>query len=270
MNRPRKAKTQAKEPLQSGTGGLSPNIMALNPEHILLPFKPAALPPGPWLVFAPHADDETFGMGGSLLKASKQGVETNVVVLTDGALGGERDGLVRIRQQEAEAAAQLLGLKGLECWGEPDRRLEKSEGLADRIAAAISRIAPASVFFPGPMEIHPDHRAAGFAVWAGLQQVYQRNTIRPLAIAYEISVQNPINLCIDITNEKAHKEAVMAVYASQNSENNYPELVVALNKARTLSLAPEVEYAEGFFRFSEKDLQISLQEMTHHILNLYQ
>ncbi len=102
--------------------------MPLNPEHILLPFAPADLPPGPWLVFAPHADDETFGMGGSLLKASKQGVETHVIVLTDGALGGERDDLVQIRRQEAEAAAQLLGLTSLECWSEPDRGLEQSEG----------------------------------------------------------------------------------------------------------------------------------------------
>ena len=244
--------------------------MPLNPEHILLPFAPAELPPGPWLVFAPHADDETFGMGGSLLKASKQGVETHVIVLTDGALGGEREDLVQIRRQEAEAAAQLLGLTGLECWSEPDRGLEQSEGLAERIAEAIIRLAPASVFFPGPMEIHPDHRAAGFAVWAGLQQVYQQNLIKPLAIAYEISVQNPINFCIDITAEKAGKEAVMAVYASQNSENNYPELVIALNKTRTLSLAPEVGYAEGFFQFSEKDLGIPLREMTHHMINLYQ
>ena len=243
--------------------------MPLNPEHILLPFAPAALSPGPWLVFAPHADDETFGMGGSLLKASKQGVETHVIVLTDGALGGERDDLVQIRQHEAEAAAQLLGLTSLACWTEPDRELEHSERLADRIAASISRLAPASVFFPGPMEIHPDHRAAGFAVWAGLQQVYQENVIRPLAIAYEISVQNPINFCIDITDEMAGKEAVMGVYASQNSENNYPELVIALNKTRTLSLAPKVSYAEGFFQFSEKDLSISLREMTHHMIDLY-
>ena len=43
--------------------------MMLQPEHILVPFSVSELPPGPWLVFAPHSDDETFGMGGSLLKA---------------------------------------------------------------------------------------------------------------------------------------------------------------------------------------------------------
>jgi len=244
--------------------------MQLNPEHILIPFSPSELPPEPWLVFAPHADDETFGMGGSLLKAKKQGMRAHVVILTDGALGGDRDGLVEIRQQEARAAAQMLGLEDLQCWNEPDRGLELSVGLSDRIAAAISSIEPASVFFPGPMEIHPDHRAAGFAVWDALQQVYQLNKIKPLAIAYEISVQNPINFCIDITGEIAGKETVMALYSSQNSENNYPELVIALNKTRTLSLSSEVKYAEGFFQFSEEDLAISLSEMTHHIINLYQ
>jgi LmbE family N-acetylglucosaminyl deacetylase len=244
--------------------------MPLNPEHILLPFAPADLPPGPWLVFAPHADDETFGMGGSLLKASKQGVETHVIVLTDGALGGERDDLVQIRRQEAEAAAQLLGLTSLECWSEPDRGLEQSAGLSNRIAEAIIGLAPVSVFFPGPMEIHPDHRATGFAVWEALQQLYQKHKYKTRAIAYEISVQNPINFCIDITADREEKEAVMAVYASQNSENNYPELVLALNKSRTLSLPPEVGFAEGFFQFSEKDLNVSLREMTHHMINLYQ
>ena len=40
----------------------------LNPEHMLLPYSLSDLPAGPWLVFAPHADDETYGMGGTLLR----------------------------------------------------------------------------------------------------------------------------------------------------------------------------------------------------------
>ena len=41
----------------------------LNDESVLIPFDTSPLPDGPWLIFAPHPDDEAFGMGGSILKA---------------------------------------------------------------------------------------------------------------------------------------------------------------------------------------------------------
>ena len=39
----------------------------------------------------------------------------------------------------------------------------------------------------------------------------------------------------------------MQIYFSQNQENNYPELVLALDKGRTFSLPQSVKFAEGFF-----------------------
>ncbi len=241
----------------------------LNPEPVLIPFEASALPEGPWLVFAPHADDETYGMGGSLLRAKAEGVETHLIVLTDGALGGDKENLVEIRQQEVREAAKLLGISSLQCWPEADRGLELSEGLDRRIATAIKETGPATVFFPGPLELHPDHRAAAFAVWSALQSLYAEGEC-PVAIAYEIGVQNPINLLFDVTAQKEQKEEVMAIYASQNSENNYQELVLALDKGRTFSLPPEVKFAEGFYRFNEPDLSLSLREVTHRIIDLYQ
>ena len=241
----------------------------LNPEHVLIPFQASQLPSGPWLVFAPHADDETFGMGGSLLKAKKENVETHLVVLTDGAFGGEREDLVKVREEEVNRAAQLLGIKSLHCWSEPDRGLDHNESLVGKITDTIRSLAPAAVFFPGPFEIHPDHRATAFLVWSALQQL-RENGVSPEAIAYEIGVQNPVNLLIDVTDQYAEKKEAMAIYASQNNENNYEELVLALDKGRTFSLPAQVEFAEGFFRFQSKDMALSLQEVTHKIVDLYQ
>ena len=241
----------------------------LNPEHVLIPFQASLLPSGPWLVFAPHADDETFGMGGSLLKAKNEGIETHLVVLTDGALGGESEDLVKVREEEVNQAAQLLGIKSLHCWSEPDRGLDHNESLVGKITDTIRALAPAVVFFPGPFEIHPDHRATAFLVWSALQKL-RGNGVVPEAIAYEIGVQNPVNLLIDVTEQYAEKKKAMAIYASQNSENNYQELVLALDKGRTFSLPAKVEFAEGFFRFQSKDMALSLQEVTHKIVDLYQ
>ena len=241
----------------------------LNPEHVLIPFQASLLPPEPWLVFAPHADDETFGMGGSLLKAKNEGIETHLVVLTDGALGGESEDLVKVREEEVNQAAQLLGIKSLHCWSEPDRGLDYNGSLVGKITDTIRTLAPAAVFFPGPFEIHPDHRATAFLVWSALQKL-RGNGVVPEAIAYEIGVQNPVNLLIDVTEQYAEKKKAMAIYASQNSENNYQELVLALDKGRTFSLPAKVEFAEGFFRFQSKDMAMSLQEVTHKIVDLYQ
>ena len=241
----------------------------LNPEHVLIPFQASLLPSGPWLVFAPHADDETFGMGGSLLKAKNEGIETHLVVLTDGALGGESEDLVKVREEEVNQAAQLLGIKSLHCWSEPDRGLDYNESLVGKITDTIRTLAPAAVFFPGPFEIHPDHRATAFLVWSALQKL-RGNGVVPEAIAYEIGVQNPVNLLIDVTEQYAEIKKAMAIYASQNSENNYQELVLALDKGRTFSLPAKVEFAEGCFRFQSKDMAMSLQEVTHKIVDLYQ
>ena len=57
-------------------------------EDALIPYQTSPIPKGPWLVFAPHPDDETFGMGGSLLLAASEGIDVVLVVFTDGSLGG--------------------------------------------------------------------------------------------------------------------------------------------------------------------------------------
>ena len=59
----------------------------LNPEHRLIPFETSPLPQAPWLVFAPHADDETYGMAGS------------------------KEVLVDVRHREVQAAARILGVE---------------------------------------------------------------------------------------------------------------------------------------------------------------
>lgn len=261
-----------------------PSSGRLNPESSLLPYTPSALPPGPWLVFAPHADDETYGMGGALLLAKAQGIETHVVVLTDGALGGEAEGLVALRQAEVQSAARELGLKSLVCWNEPDRGLAVSEPLIDKLCTQIKHTQPASVFFPGPLEAHPDHRIAAQLVWRALQRIERpdQNAVRvaPQAevsetapslqvFSYEISNQNPINLMLDTTEVIEAKSRVMSCYDSQNSENNYEDLVLALDKGRTFTMPPQVQHCEGFYQYSQAQRAQTLQAVTQAIIAQY-
>ena len=240
-----------------------------NQEDVLIPFNTSPLPSGPWIVFAPHADDETFGMGGTLLKAKQQGIETHLVVLTDGSLGGDMDNLAEIRKAEVTRASQFLGIRSLHCWSEPDRSLLPTIGMIRKTSDIISNISPAAVFFPGALEIHPDHRATAYIIWDSLRKLRAEGIVSE-PFSYEIGVQNPINLLIDITEQQDEKKSLMQIYKSQNKENNYPELVLALDKGRTFSLPQEVKYAEGFFRFKASDLEFTFEEITHRIIGRYQ
>jgi N-acetylglucosamine malate deacetylase 1 len=250
----------------------------MHPEHYLVPYHSCELPPGPWLVFAPHADDETFGMGGALRLAANHGIDTHVVVLTDGALGGPQHAdaaqvaaLVARRQDEVRQACELLGVATVLVWDHPDRGLQSTRPLIDRITAAISDFRAGTVFFPGVLEIHPDHRATASVVWQALQQQRARagGHTQPRAWSYEISVQSPLNRLLDISPVLSVKEQAMAVYASQNSQNNYQELILALNKARTFSLPASVSHAEAFFCYPDEDLNGSLYAAAEKALRRY-
>jgi LmbE family N-acetylglucosaminyl deacetylase len=242
----------------------------LNPEHRLIPFETSPLPQGPWLVFAPHADDETYGMAGSLLKAAEEGIQTHLVVMTDGALGGSgsKEDLVDVRHREVQAAARILGIESVDSWQEPDRGLALSDELVNRIAHKISEVDAACVFFPGPLELHPDHRNTALLVWAAVQKLSSEG-MAVNAYSYEIGVQNPVNIFIDITAQRPRKEQAMTIYASQNDENNYEELVLSLDKGRTFTLPAGVSHAEGFYLYSKEELATSLKEVTHNIIELY-
>jgi LmbE family N-acetylglucosaminyl deacetylase len=117
------------------------------------------------------------------------------------------------------------------------------------------------------MEPHPDHRNTALLVWSALQGLVVKD--RPSVYSYEISVQSPINVLVDISQEHQKKSRVMAIYSSQNCQNNYEDLVRALNKSRTFSLPKGVDYAEGFYRYSEQQLENSLETTLASIVKLF-
>jgi len=230
----------------------------VNNEAHLIPLQATPLPvaEGPWLVFAPHPDDESFGMGGTLALAKLAGITTHVVVVTDGALGGNSADLVQVRKQEAQAAAALLGITTLHFLDQPDRGLALSEALLERIETLLTAIRPRAVFFPGVFELHPDHRACALLVWEALRC---HGDAAVQAVAYEITAQSPVNCLVDITAVMPLKQQAIAAYRSQHANKDYGAIEAAFNRVRSLTLGTEVQWAEGFWKYSAEERQDTLQ-----------
>ena len=209
--------------------------MPIFTEHELIPFETSPPPPGPWLVLAPHPDDEAFGLGGTLLRGKKEGVPFTIAYVTLGEAAGEPS----VRQEEAVRAARALGAQEAIFFGLPDRRVYKH---LDVLALKLKKLFKQkfkTVFTPSLFEFHPDHRATTLAVLATAPFLCQ-------VWLYEISRQGEVNRLVDVSAVYREKEEVMRIYASQLAQNRYLEITRALNLARTYTLSG-VEFAEGFF-----------------------
>lgn len=216
-------------------------------EKDLIPFSTSALPDGPWLVFAPHPDDETFGMGGSLLLAQRSNIEVDIVFVTDGALAdsSKNENLARVREDEALRVCQQINIRQCFFWHQADRGLRVTDRLFHQVAEQVHNSKPNAIFVPSCLELHPDHRATTLMVWKGLQQVpdFTGNVF-----TYDIGTQGPVNLMVDISEVLEEKRTLMEIYQSQVSTHRYIELVESLDRARTFTLDDDCRAAEGFYR----------------------
>src|SRR5207248_1789033 len=76
----------------------------------------------------------------------------------------------RVREREAEAAAEILGLSDLVFLRRPDWYLgEEVEAAAAAVGPVLAREGPQLIYLPHAQEWHPDHRAALPVVRAALR-----------------------------------------------------------------------------------------------------
>ncbi len=123
------------------------------------------------MILSPHPDDESLGCGGLIAACCAAGTPPIVVMLTDGAASHPEsfdyppDSLTALRQQEALAAVQILGLppENLVFLGYPDAALPVN-GLdfaeaVGRMAAIAAAQACQIIIGPWAQDPHADHMA---------------------------------------------------------------------------------------------------------------
>jgi LmbE family N-acetylglucosaminyl deacetylase len=201
-----------------------------------------------------------------LAKATETGIQVHLVVMTDGALGGQLENLAEIRKAEARSAAAMLGLEAPVFLNNRDRELKVEDETIYHVLEQIREINPAAVFFPGVFELHPDHRMTALIVWQALQNLGQ-TTIKP--VSYEILVQSPVNMFVDISAYISAKKSVMGLYESQLGEKSYIDIALAMNSLRSLTLGPETYYAEGFYVYEQGQLKKDLMSLMTDKIHSY-
>ena len=130
-----------------------------------------AIVPGPALILAPHADDESLGCGGMIAAACARGRVPAIVVISDGT--GSHPGsasypaarLKSVREAEAIAAAGILGVPRdrMHFLGLPDTRVPHRgpdfEQAVRRIVELAQRHEATTICATWRHDPHGDHEA---------------------------------------------------------------------------------------------------------------
>src|SRR5580765_6039949 len=174
------------------------------------------------LAIAAHRDDVELTCAGTLLKAVDQGHRTGILDLTAGESGTH--GSAKLRAEEAERAAKILGVAERRNAGLPDAHLQNSEEARRIVVEQIRHFAPRVVILPFAIGRHPDHRIASelgrdACFLAGLAKYEAAGgPHRPFKILYALSYrEDPVKptFVVDITPQFERKMAAIRCYASQ-------------------------------------------------------
>jgi N-acetylglucosamine malate deacetylase 1 len=111
------------------------------------------------LVIAPHLDDETIALGGTIKKLSKAKIKINVIIV-----GGHLPPLYneknyQITKEESEKALKILGIKKVDYLDIPALEFHNKyyNKMNSKINDLINNFNPTTVFIPFP-DRHIDHR----------------------------------------------------------------------------------------------------------------
>ena len=137
---------------------------------------PPLPPPQRVLAIGAHPDDIEFGAGGSIAAWAAAGASVTMLIVTDGSKGtwdpslGPEE-LAATRRAEQEAAARVLGANEIRHLDHVDGELEYTMQLRREICRHIREVKPDIVISHDPWQryqLHPDHRATGWAVIDGV------------------------------------------------------------------------------------------------------
>lgn len=196
------------------------------------------------LVFAPHADDEVFGCGGTLAFHAGRGDAVRAVILTDGA-GGDPAGLeadiAKTRRSESLAAGAELGVTDYQFLDFPDGGLAGSAGLMEALLEALRAFQPVCVYGPGLQEMHPDHRALCHALLDAMA-IYGDEVPEARLSLYGINAQVQANVMYDITTLAVQKRRAVERFESQLAYHDLVGKTVAVDLARTVNIEDAAVY----------------------------
>lgn len=205
-------------------------------------------PPQRVLVLTPHADDETFGAGGTLLRHRDRGDAVTVALFSDNIASIDGDAMSatekgEVREREFHAAMDVLGIDDRHPLRLGNNSFRSHVYSGSELRQLIEK-EPDVLYLPSLFDNHHDHRILN--IWL-LKTLRETPAVLPLIRGFEVWSPLPATVTADITQHIEHKREAMRCYASQQDAIDYMHHMEGLNAYRAMTFGGHgARFAEAF------------------------
>ena len=209
------------------------------------------------LVISAHADDETLGCGGTMLRHRRAGDVLHWLILTRPS--GQRWTPEIIARKEAQVShvAAAYGVDDVVQaeFGAGDLDQVPFGDLMTVIHGVVTRVSPRIVYVVHDGDVHTDHTLTARAAASVIKPFHMRNLGVHRVLAYETQSSTEAasmpsfspTVYVDITETIDAKLAVMKSYETEHQQEPLPRSPSAIRAlARYRGASVGVEYAEAF------------------------
>ncbi len=215
------------------------------------------------LVISTHPDDETLGMGGTLLKKRDEGDALYWMIVTSAREPFWDEKMIQLKEAEIEAVARAYRFQKIFRLGYPAASLNGTHrnDLIIAMRSVVDEVKPDTVFLMFGRDIHTDHQLAFECAMAvmkpfrcpALKNIYCYETLSSTEMMPPLLGNSFVpNAYCDISQYLEGKIQIMELYQSEAQPFPMPrcsESIRALARFRGGSIG--VPYAESFMVLRE-------------------
>jgi LmbE family N-acetylglucosaminyl deacetylase len=216
------------------------------------------------IVIAPHPDDETLGVGGTLIRRKSEGDSIAWVIATKiTAETGWSSELVQQREREIQQITAFYQFDEVYELGFPATQLDSvpARDLINALSDVFKEYEPGEVFVPHPADVHSDHRVVFEAVvpctkwfrYPSVKRVLAYETLSETDFGLDPNSIFRPNFFVDIEKFLDSKLEAMSIYESELGDFPFPRSHEAIRALAALrGSASGFKAAEAFELLRER------------------